>query len=400
MPATAHASFFPPHAQRLGAFIKQTSFAFLLCLNAYAQAQTDSTQTAADSLLIKQLEQQLAATAQPSAPQAAPRATPSTNPNIGVIGDFRASYLAPARRHFETELHEAEISLQSVVDPYARADFFVALARDEETGEFGVELEEAFLTTQALPGGLQLKLGKFRGAFGKINVLHPHALPYTDLPSVYANYLGEEGLNDEGASLSWLVPNPLDFYQELTLEVTRGPSESASFAASEADRFLYLGHLKNFWELTPNATLELGFTGLTGQNDLAFSSTIGGVDLTYKWKPLRYNTYKSFVLQLEALLSSKKIAEGERVRTWGMYALSSYQIGRRWFLTGRFDYANVPGNAAHVERAYSATLGWQATEFQKAELQFKTANANAFEAAHQIVLRSIFVIGAHGAHVY
>jgi hypothetical protein len=370
-----------------------------LCCNGRAWAQQDSTQTAADSLLLKQLEHQLAAS-QANAPQTAARVAPSTNPNLGVIGDFRASYLAPARRHFEAELHETEISLQSVVDPYVRADFFVSLARHEESGEFGVELEEAFLTTQTLPGGLQLKLGKFRGAFGKINVLHPHALPYADLPLMYASYLGEEGLNDEGASLSWLVPNPLNFYQELTLEATRGPSESASFTASAADRFLYLGHLKNFWDLTPNATLELGFTGLTGQNDAAFSTAIGGLDLTYKWKPLRFNTYKSFVLQIEALFSSKKISGKEKIRTWGAYALSTYQIGKRWFLTGRFDYANTPDHAAHVARAYSGVLGWQATEFQKAELQLKTTSSNGFERVYQVLLRSIFAIGAHGAHAY
>ncbi len=372
----------------------------LFCLIRQATAQQDSTQTAADSLLIKQLEQQLAASSQPSAPQAATRAAQSTNPNISVIGDFRASYLAPARRHLDAEFHEAEISLQSIVDPYARADFFVALARDEESGEFGVELEEAFLTTQTLPAGLQLKLGKFRSTFGKINALHPHALPFLDMPSVYANYLSEEGLNDEGASLSWLVPNPLNFYQELTFEVTRGPRESPSFIMSETDRFLYSSHLKNFWDLTPNATLEIGLSGAIGPNEAARSSVLGGIDLTYKWKPLRFNAYKSFVLQLEALLSEKRISANEKPQTWGMYALSSYQVGRRWFLTGRFDYANQPGEANYVERAYSGILGWYATEFQKIELQYKTTASNAFERVHQIGVRALFIIGAHGAHVY
>lgn len=333
-------------------------------------------------------------------PASAARATPSVNPNISVIGDFRAHYLSPARRHFEAAFHEAEFSFQSVVDPYARADFFIALGRNEESGEFAVELEEGFLTTQSLPAGLQLRLGKFRSTFGKINMLHPHALTFVDVPSAYANYLGEEGLNDEGVSLSWLVPNPLNFYQELTLEVTHGPAESASFVTSESDRLLYLGHLKNFWDLTPNATLEAGCTGVWGQNDLAYSTVIAGLDLTYKWKPLRFNTYKSFVLQLEGLLSEKKISATERLRTWGMYALSTYQIGRRWFLSGRFDYANLPNNAQHVERAYSGILGWQLTEFQKAELQFKTTDSNVFDRTYQVLLRSVFIIGAHGAHVY
>ena len=38
------------------------------------------------------------------------------------------------------EMHESEASFQAVVDPYARADFFLSF------GEEGVELEEGFIT--------------------------------------------------------------------------------------------------------------------------------------------------------------------------------------------------------------------------------------------------------------
>ena len=44
------------------------------------------------------------------------------------------------------EMQEAEASFQAVVDPYARADFFMAF------GEEGVELEEGFITLTELPG--------------------------------------------------------------------------------------------------------------------------------------------------------------------------------------------------------------------------------------------------------
>ncbi|MCG3118488.1 MAG: hypothetical protein ALAOOOJD_00702 [bacterium] len=364
-------------------------------------AQQDTTKAIpADSLLIQQLQQQMATIPQQAAPAAAPRATLSTNPNMSVIGDFRATYFSPARRHLETEFHEAEFAFQSVVDPYARADFYLSLAPDPETGEFAIELEEGYLTTQTLPAGLQLKVGKFRSAFGKINVIHPHALPYIDVTSVYNNYFGEEGLNDTGLSLSWLVPNPLDFYQELTVEATRGPAENISFAASEFDRFLYLAHLKNFWDLTPNATLELGLSGSVGPSPAGFNAAIGGVDVTYKWKPLRLNTYQSVVLQTEVLWSHAKIAAREKIKSWGMYTLATYQLQKRWFLTGRFDYSNRPYNASFVERAFSGTLGWLATEFQKAEIEFKMTSSNAEERTTQVLLRSVFVIGAHGAHAY
>ena len=331
---------------------------------------------------------------------AQPRTAPSTNPNISVIGDFRALYMSPAPRHVDAEFHEAEIALQSVVDPYARADFFLSIARDPETGRFGIDLEEGYLTTLDLPASLQLKAGKFRSTFGKINNIHPHALPFISMPTVYENYLGDEGLNDEGLSLSWLVPNPMDFYQELTLEATRGPADNASFVRSPVDRLLYNAHLKNFWDLTDNATLELGLTGTAGPNDAGFSTLLGGVDLTYKWKPVQFNTYHSLVLQTEVLFSGKKVADDQRINTWGMYGLASYQLAQRWFLTGRFDYSNIPDNASVVERSISGILGWYATEFQKVELEVKAASSNIHDNVHQVVLRSVFVIGAHGAHAY
>ena len=206
----------------------RTRFVGVLCFTvacSIANAQQDST-AAADSLLL-QLQKEMAASQPLPAQVAAPRSAPSTNPNMSVIGDFRAAYTSPARRHFDAEFHEAEVAIQSVVDPYARADFFLSVGRNE-TGKFALDLEEAFLTTMDLPAGLQLKAGKFRSAFGKVNIVHPHALPFIDGPNVSVHYLGEEGLNDEGISVSWLVPNPYEFYQELTFELTRGPAALCS----------------------------------------------------------------------------------------------------------------------------------------------------------------------------
>lgn len=378
---------------------RAAQIAIVVILCARAHAQQDSTATA-DSLLIQSLQRQMSQPAPAQVAAAAPRSAPTTNPNMSVIGDFRLSYLSPAQRHLDAEFHEAELAIQSVVDPYARADFFLSVSRDPGTGKFGLDLEEGYLTSLDLPAGLQLKAGKFRGTIGKINNIHPHALPFIDMPNVYVHYLGDEGLNDEGLSLSWLIPNPLDFYQELTIEATRGPDDNPGFLKSTADRYLYVGHLKNFWDLTDNATVEAGLSGATGPNDSAFATVLGGIDLTYKWKPLQFNTYQSFVAQAEAFWSNKRLSGTETMKSWGMYALVTYQIGKRWFLTGRFDYSNLPDNSLFVERAYSGALGWYATEFQKIEIEYKATTSNAYPTMNQVLLRSVFVIGAHGAHAY
>lgn len=358
----------------------------------------DST-AVADSVLLKQLEEQMGSERREGSSGVA-RTTTSTNPEISAIGDVRAVYRSPAERHFDFEFHEAEFAFKSIVDPYARADFFISMGQDPVDGEFHVELEEAYLMSLALPFGLQAKGGQFRSTFGRMNPVHPHALPIIDLPGVYTNYLGDEGLKDVGVSVSWLVPNPLDFYQELVVEFTGGPPESPSFMRSGGDRFLYLGHLKNFWDLTQNATFELGLTGAGGPNDSSGTTLLGGLDITYKWKPLRTGRYSSFLLQAEAIVSRRDEPAGGRVDSWGAYLLSTVQLSERLFVTGRFDYSNLPSSSSYVERAYSGTLGWLATEFQKLELEVRQTSSNMYPSVSSITLRSVFVIGAHGAHAY
>lgn len=362
-----------------------------------AQVPTDS--TAADSILLKQIEQQMQSNNQQVPQPQQARSTLSFNPDIGVIGDFQGSYISRGKRNFDAYLNETEISLQAAVDPYVRADFFLSFARDPVTGKYGVEVEEGYLTTLSLPAQLQLKLGKFREAIGRINTTHPHALPFIDLPNAYVNYFGDEGLNDEGLSLSWLVPNK-KFYQELIFQATSAHSESPTFFRGENNRFIYLGHLKNFFTLSDNATLELGLTGLTGPNDSSRTTSIAAADLTYKWKPVQMNTYRSLTWQSEFYYGHANLFDGFSINSLGLYSFVQYQLSKRWFLTGRYDYAQKPYDKTIVEQAYSLTAGWYATEFSKIEFEGKTTDDNIDKRFYQAWLRWIFVIGAHGAHQY
>lgn len=323
----------------------------------------------------------------------------SSNPDIGVVADFRASYISSGKKNVDAYLNETEVSFQSVVDPYIRADFFVSFSRDPETHKYSAGIEEGYLTSLALPAKLQLKVGKFREAVGKINPVHPHALPFVDLPNAYVNYFGEEGLNDEGASISWLLPNK-KFYQELIFQATSGAGESPSFFRGDNNRFIYLGHLKNFFTLNDNATLEFGLTGISGPNDSSSVTNIGTADLTYKWKPLQLNTYKSLTWQSEFFYSNAKYSGNDKSNSLGLYSFLEYQIAKRWFLTGRYDYAQKPYDKRIVEKAYSISAGWLATEFQKIEFEGKATTVNVEQDYNQFWLRWIFVIGAHGAHQY
>ncbi len=364
-----------------------------------AQVVADSS-AAADSLLIRELEREmgLSETTSNTSAGTTARTAPSLNPNISVIGDFRAMYLSDAERNIDAELHEVEGVLSSVVDPYARADFFFAVGNDGEGG-FEFELEEAYLTTLSLPLRLQARVGKFRSVFGKLNRIHPHALPFIDTPAIYANYLGDEGLNDQGLSVSWLLPNRR-FFQDLTVDVTRGPAESESFEHQDSNDLLYVGHLKNFWDLSDNSTLELGLSGARGANPDGLQTLLGGIDITYIWKPLRFKTYKSLMLQGESFFSRAEVEEDDAVSTWGFFALGSYQLARRWFFVVRFDHSDLPDNPSWNENAVSGTLRWNATEFQKLEFGLRSSEAREMDRNYQVLFRAVFVIGAHGAHEY
>src|SRR5260370_35106182 len=79
------------------------------------------------------------------------------NPDISLIGDFIGiaghNNVGPGR---SLELHEPEIGLQAIIDPYSRADAFLSF------GETGVNVEEAYITFTSLPAVLWLKVGTTR----------------------------------------------------------------------------------------------------------------------------------------------------------------------------------------------------------------------------------------------
>src|SRR5258708_2053174 len=89
-------------------------------------------------------------------------ASKALNPDISVIGDFIAGAgRNPIVRTPSFQMHESEVGIQAIVDPYARADFFISF------GEQGVNLEEGFITFTALPKNFVARAGKIRAAFGR-----------------------------------------------------------------------------------------------------------------------------------------------------------------------------------------------------------------------------------------
>lgn len=85
-------------------------------------------------------------------------------------------------------INYGELALNSTVDPYFDLSAVIPFSLD------GAGIEETFITSRALPFGFQLKTGKFRSNWGRLNVQHEHAWDFVDAPLVYKLFLVQSNL--------------------------------------------------------------------------------------------------------------------------------------------------------------------------------------------------------------
>lgn len=361
----------------------------------------------------------------------------------------------PNQRGFSVQ--NIELTLDGAVDPYFRgqANLVFPLTRE---GETVVELEEAFLETQSLPGNLQLKAGQFFTEFGRHNPTHPHSWAFVDMPLVNHRMFGGDGQRGPGARLSWLAPTP--FYSELLLALQNGTGETAfSFrnehegeaafgrghAGLRADRALALRDLtfspryQASWDLTETHTLLAGASASFGANNSGSSagSEIYGADLTWKWKPADHSKGFPFVtfqnefmfrryeagaytddLDADGVPDLDLAGDGatiltvpnERIVDYGFYTQLLYGFRPGWVTGLRWDYVaperalyeGIVGLDAARDRRWrlSPNLTWHPSEFSKVRLQYNyDARAN-IGPDHSVWLQFEFALGAHAAHKF
>jgi len=321
------------------------------------------------------------------------------NPDISIIGDFIGKAGGNSEQPTPSfEMHESEAGLQAIVDPYARGDFFISF------GETGVELEEGYITFTALPGFVA-RAGKMRSAFGKVNLLHNHTLPWADRPLVTNNLVGgEEGISDAGVSLSRIIPAPKGLFVEATGQVFRGDSgedDGPVFRASRNSDVSAVAHLRTYADITESTNFDLGLSYARGHNELGsqFLTHLYGVDTTLRWKPLRRSIYHSFIFRNE-LIWSQRCELPMLQRAFGFYASADYQLTRRWFLGGRYDWSERSRAADLTDRGGSLILTYWPSEFSQLRGQYRITNYDQNITANELFVQLIFSLGAHGAHPF
>ena len=322
------------------------------------------------------------------------------NPSVSVIGNFLGvAGHNPVENLPAASLRESEVALQAIVDPYGRADFFLSFSEE------GVEVEEGFITLTSLPWKLLAKVGRMRVSFGKINTLHLHVLPWPDSPLPLVNFLGgEEGWKGTGVSVARLIPLPGDTFSEVTLQVFDGNADNL-FAAPNRGNLAYNGHYRIFKDLSEAVNVDLGVSYGAGPNDTATKSdiewtTLGGVDMTLRWKPLQTANYHSFILRGEYIHSDRREPAGDQ-SGYGWFVSGDYQFAKRWWVGARVEASDHADNARLRDTGQAVTLTFNPSEFSQLRTELRRrvyapGNIQATEALFQLQ----FAIGAHGAHPF
>ncbi len=344
----------------------------------------------------------------------------SLNPKISLILDgalgwftdrdhIRQAGHAPDDNGFT--LQGLELAASASVDPYFRFDLAFELSH--------LHLEEAYLTTLALPAGLQAKAGYFNAAFGRENPRHVHSWKFANPSLMHTRFLAEEHFAGLGLELSWLAPLPWYLLATVQMFDSRQAADlrSATFgrveltATGETDGpedFVYLGRLENFFELGPDWSLLVGLSGAWGQSPYAPDdrATLYGVDAYLKWRPISSgHDQLAVALTLEYLVRDTQVPS-DWVRDHGGYAQLDIQLSKRWLLGVRAD--NVawrrgpspdPQALGSWQWRGSAVVTFLPTHFSKIRLQYDAGHAQDLDAAyHAVFLQAEVSAGEHGAH--
>ncbi len=364
-----------------------------------------------------------------------------SNPNISVILDtfYYGSNLSNSelatrgipgfttqgldqRRGFN--LDSAELFIFSPIDPYA--NMYVNLPVTED----GIALEEAYAVTTSLPEGFQVKGGKFKSNFSRLDAQHPHAWDFWDIALPYRAFLGPEGLGGEkGVQVTYLPALPI--YTQLGVEMLQGENNLLFGADAQDGPHAFTIFVKSSLDAGDNSTIYFGPSVLFGKTrntnivpsadplqtaEFRGKSALYGMEAVWKWKP---DNVHGFILQSEYLLLNQRgdvtdaaLATVDRLerRQDGFYIQGVYRI-YRWRFGARYDVLDLMSDT--VKRAgmdqnfggrphrETVSAEFNPSEFTRVRLQLAHDLSDpSGRTNNEAILQFNFGIGAHAAHTF
>jgi len=340
------------------------------------------------------------------------RAQTLTNPDLSAIGDMRVvARTAEAADSLGSEqlslgFEELEFALNGYLNPYMRADVFIAvhgLGPD-------VEVEEGYLTVlRGLPLSLQLSAGAYLLDFGRINSQHPHQWGWIERPLMQRTMLGVDGLRAVGLRATTMVAAG-----ETAVTLSASAFSGDAFAA-HADghahedspaKIMGSGRLSAFRQIGDTWSLEVGGSYLGGTYDSAENLTlqIAGADAKLRWRP---DTYRSFVWIAEAMNSHRDVADDvassvSTVDANGFFTSAEMQWRRRWSGGAFFDWTEDAMVSGAETTAAGAFFGFSpAEETARFSLVYRHETSDLYVYTDDsVTLQFLFSLGPHKPHAF
>ena len=339
------------------------------------------------------------------------RRSQALNPEIGVVADityFGSESDEDAEGNDKLSVRELELIIGADIDPYTRFDATLTYSDFED-----FEIEEAYISHFGLPGGLQVRAGRVRPAIGKVNALHLDQQDASDFPLAVQEYLGVDGWFRSGLELSALFSlGSGNWVHEVTVGAYEGGTgEGGTMFGDTRRRPTMLAHLKNFWEVSDDTSLELGAGWLQGSSgedeDLDVLSLVGDATFTHRFSPLYRLKLQSevwwqdrdypFVGVEEDGHGLSEAPAAFRSNPLGLYVLGDLRFSGRWGAGLRFDYVepvNIEG-AGDQDVAETAYLSFYQSEYFRLRLQYQHVDLAEGGDDNRVWLQSTAAIGIH-----
>ena len=330
------------------------------------------------------------------------------NPAMGMALDM-------AYRHQDGlggfDFRAAELNVEAPVDPFLKGWAVVT----GTNGSPAVDVEEAALETTALPGNLTVRGGRLFASFGRLAHFHDHELPVVDRPLSLDSYIGGETRAD-GAEVQYLFPTP--FYLTATAgaydKMGAGNARVDPSTLHGVDELTYLGRLATYADIGESQSLELGLdSAWTPHRSVGGASvgtqdtwrTLSGLDLTYRWQPVRGGLYRGLLWGTEILQNDERrfnpttsLPSG-RVTSWAGYSFVELKAGRHWRPGVLVDMTQDLDNNRLTTRSAAVYLTYDVTEFQRLRLEYKRTESNV-PGDRGSDLAALQWTGVFGRHVH
>jgi len=336
-------------------------------------------------------------------------------------------------------LGETELAIASNIDPYFRGTAVASLAPDG-----GVNVEEAYFQTLALPQGFTLKGGRFFSGIGYLNAQHQHAWDFQDAPLVYKAFLGNQ-LTQNGVQLRWVAPT--DLLIELGAELSSGnqfPGSDqnkngigstallAHIGGDAGDSYAWRSGV-SYLTTSPNGRSyqDVDSLGNPTTNSFTGNAKVWVADAILKWAPHGDPTYHNFKLQGEYFrftqdgtlvyndtATATNVMGSLDTSQTGWYTQAVWQFYPQWRVGYRYDRLNYgtvnngivnnglataadfPVLANHSPTRNTLMFDWSPSEFSRIRLQFASDKSRLGFTDNEVFVQYIYSLGAHGAHTF